>query len=100
MSSSVTTPPTTPETDKRHLGDAANTVAECESTVHLEARKTLCENAFPNQNPKIGPGCFQKIRLLGRGDVGRVYLVREKKTDKLFAMKGDGFLHPPNHSKT
>lgn len=26
--------------------------------------------------------------MLGRGDVGKVYLVREKKTDKLFAMKG------------
>lgn len=25
--------------------------------------------------------------MLGRGDVGKVYLVREKKTDKLFAMK-------------
>lgn len=27
--------------------------------------------------------------MLGKGDVGRVYLVREKKTDKLYAMKGD-----------
>lgn len=26
--------------------------------------------------------------MLGRGDVGKVYLVREKKTSKLFAMKG------------
>jgi len=26
--------------------------------------------------------------MLGKGDVGRVYLVREKKTNKLFAMKG------------
>ena len=26
--------------------------------------------------------------MLGRGDVGKVYLVREKKTGKLFAMKG------------
>lgn len=26
--------------------------------------------------------------MLGKGDVGRVYLVREKKTDKLYAMKG------------
>jgi protein-serine/threonine kinase len=26
--------------------------------------------------------------MLGKGDVGKVYLVREKKTDKLFAMKG------------
>jgi hypothetical protein len=28
--------------------------------------------------------------MLGKGDVGRVYLVREKKTGKLYAMKGNG----------
>lgn len=26
--------------------------------------------------------------MIGKGDVGKVYLVREKKTGKLFAMKG------------
>ena len=36
----------------------------------------------------MGPSSFQKIKLLGKGDVGKVYLVKEKKTDKLFAMKG------------
>jgi serine/threonine protein kinase len=42
---------------------------------------------------EVGPGSFQKVRLLGKGDVGKVYLVKEKKTDKLFAMKGLYFLH-------
>lgn len=37
---------------------------------------------------EVSPSSFQKIKLLGKGDVGKVYLVREKKTDKLFAMKG------------
>lgn len=36
----------------------------------------------------MSPSSFQKIKLLGRGDVGKVFLVREKKTGKLFAMKG------------
>ena len=36
----------------------------------------------------MGPSSFLKIKMLGKGDVGRVYLVREKKTDKLYAMKG------------
>lgn len=36
----------------------------------------------------MGPSSFQKIKLLGRGDVGKVFLVREKKSSKLFAMKG------------
>jgi len=35
----------------------------------------------------LGPKDFQKIKLLGRGDVGKVYLVRMKSIDKLFAMK-------------
>ncbi len=30
---------------------------------------------------------FTKIKVLGRGDVGKVYLVRHNKKDKLFAMK-------------
>lgn len=37
---------------------------------------------------EVSPSSFQKIKLLGRGDVGKVFLVREKKTGKLFAMKG------------
>jgi protein-serine/threonine kinase len=37
---------------------------------------------------EVTPSSFQKIKLLGKGDVGKVYLVREKKTEKLFAMKG------------
>jgi hypothetical protein len=36
---------------------------------------------------KKGPKDFERIQLLGRGDVGRVYLVRLKGTDKLYAMK-------------
>lgn len=39
-----------------------------------------------------------KIKLLGKGDVGRVYLVREKKTNKLFAMKGKILLLLPSTS--
>ena len=36
----------------------------------------------------MSPSSFVKVKMLGKGDVGRVYLVREKKTDKLYAMKG------------
>lgn len=35
----------------------------------------------------LGPKDFQKLKLVGKGDVGKVYLVRLKGTDKLFAMK-------------
>jgi serine/threonine protein kinase len=38
---------------------------------------------------EVNASSFQKIKMLGRGDVGKVYLVREKKTGKLYAMKGE-----------
>jgi len=46
---------------------------------------------------EVGPSSFLKIKMLGKGDVGRVYLVREKKTNKLYAMKGNGTFALPFH---
>lgn len=34
-----------------------------------------------------GPSSFEKIKLIGKGGVGRVYLVRLQETGQLFAMK-------------
>lgn len=36
---------------------------------------------------QVDQSCFEKIKLLGKGDVGKVYLVREKVSSKLYAMK-------------
>ncbi|RCH78746.1 hypothetical protein CU098_000642, partial [Rhizopus stolonifer] len=36
---------------------------------------------------QVGPTDFEKIRLLGKGDVGKVYLVKHKSTEKLYALK-------------
>ncbi|GEQ71037.1 hypothetical protein JCM33374_g4718 [Metschnikowia sp. JCM 33374] len=36
---------------------------------------------------QVTPNCFEKIRLLGKGDVGKVFLVREKRSSRLYAMK-------------
>lgn len=41
------------------------------------------------QKVKVNPSHFRKIRLLGKGDVGRVYLVEENETKQLYAMKGN-----------
>lgn len=38
-------------------------------------------------NAQVNPNCFEKIRLLGKGDVGKVFLVKEKASNKLYAMK-------------
>ncbi|KAG6880290.1 hypothetical protein C0992_000067 [Termitomyces sp. T32_za158] len=51
-------------------------------------RRTYSSNSIKVRQVEVGPSSFLKLKLLGKGDVGRVYLVREKKTDKLFAMKG------------
>ena len=51
-------------------------------------RRTYSSNSIKVRSVEVGPSSFTKIKLLGRGDVGKVYLVREKKSQKLFAMKG------------
>ncbi|KAH9999405.1 Pkinase-domain-containing protein [Russula vinacea] len=50
-------------------------------------RRTYSSNSIKVRSVEVGPSSFQKIKLLGRGDVGKVFLVREKKTGKLYAMK-------------
>jgi hypothetical protein len=50
-------------------------------------RRTYSSSSIRVRSVEIGPNSFHKVKLLGKGDVGKVYLVREKKTDKLFAMK-------------
>lgn len=35
----------------------------------------------------VDQSCFEKIRLLGKGDVGKVFLVKEKASKRLYAMK-------------
>ncbi|KAH8154797.1 uncharacterized protein LAJ45_01328 [Morchella importuna] len=50
-------------------------------------RRTYSSNSIKVRNVEVGPGSFDKIKLLGKGDVGKVYLVREKKSNRLYAMK-------------
>ncbi|EJT97592.1 Pkinase-domain-containing protein [Dacryopinax primogenitus] len=50
-------------------------------------RRTYSSASIKVRQVEVGPSSFQKIKLLGRGDVGKVYLVREKKSSKLYAMK-------------
>ncbi|PVU86265.1 hypothetical protein BB560_006777 [Smittium megazygosporum] len=50
-------------------------------------RRTFSSNSILIQKVRVGPSSFTKIKLLGMGDVGKVYLVREKVSGKLYAMK-------------
>ncbi|KAK9460803.1 kinase-like domain-containing protein [Lipomyces oligophaga] len=50
-------------------------------------RRTYSSNSIKVGNVEVTPASFDKIKLLGKGDVGKVYLVREKKSSRLYAMK-------------
>ncbi|KAJ2161405.1 serine/threonine protein kinase, AGC [Coemansia sp. RSA 552] len=50
-------------------------------------RRTYSSNSMKVQKISVGPKSFTKIKLLGKGDVGKVYLVRQKETGRLYAMK-------------
>ncbi|CAI4036145.1 hypothetical protein SMKI_14G3640 [Saccharomyces mikatae IFO 1815] len=51
--------------------------------------RRLRTKSFSNkfQDIMVGPQSFEKVRLLGQGDVGKVFLVREKKTNRVYALK-------------
>lgn len=54
----------------------------------LAFRRTYSSNSIKVRNVEVGPSSFDKIKLIGKGDVGKVYLVKEKKSSRLYAMKG------------
>ncbi|KAI0013222.1 Pkinase-domain-containing protein [Xylariaceae sp. FL0662B] len=53
----------------------------------LAFRRTYSSNSIKVSTVEVGPASFDKIKLIGKGDVGKVYLVREKKSSRLYAMK-------------
>ncbi|KAI1846527.1 hypothetical protein JX266_007424 [Neoarthrinium moseri] len=53
----------------------------------LAFRRTYSSNSIKVRTVEVGPSSFDKIKLIGKGDVGKVYLVREKKSTRLYAMK-------------
>ncbi|CAO3679398.1 hypothetical protein G6F70_003434 [Rhizopus microsporus] len=50
-------------------------------------RRSYAANSVKIRQVEVSPSSFTKIRVLGKGDVGKVYLVKQKGTDKLVAMK-------------
>ncbi|KAB5593854.1 Protein-serine/threonine kinase [Ceratobasidium theobromae] len=70
---------------QKHL--SPNDRSNADGMGRAQFRRTYSSNSIKIRSVEVGPSSFQKVKLLGRGDVGKVYLVREKKSDKLFAMK-------------
>ncbi|KAI9322042.1 Pkinase-domain-containing protein [Zopfochytrium polystomum] len=50
-------------------------------------KRTYSNSSAKMRDVVVAPNHFQKIRIIGKGDVGKVYLVRHKQTAKLYAMK-------------
>ena len=75
-------------------GSGAMGAMEGQSTLSLRRgsvgtfRRTYSSNSIKKKSVEVTPSSFVKIRLLGKGDVGKVYLVRQKDTERLYAMKG------------
>lgn len=68
--------PSTPKTRSR-AGSRSNS----------NYNRTYSSSSIKIRDVEVGPSSFAKVRLLGKGDVGKVYLVREKKSSHLYAMK-------------
>lgn len=71
---------------KGDLGNVGKPLSELEEPKRSYRLRT---KSFGNKfkNAVVTPQSFEKIKVLGKGDVGTVYLVRERKTDRLYAMK-------------
>ena len=67
-------------------GDPTTSAGKLRNSIAF--RRTYSSNSIKVRNVEVGPGSFDKIKLIGKGDVGKVYLVREKKSSRLYAMKG------------
>ncbi|KAJ1565555.1 serine/threonine protein kinase, AGC [Nowakowskiella sp. JEL0078] len=50
-------------------------------------RRMASSSSIKISEVEVGPSNFVKKRLIGKGDVGKVYLVRRKDDGKLYAMK-------------
>eukprot|EP00002_Diphylleia_rotans_P022114 TRINITY_DN4327_c0_g1_i3.p1 TRINITY_DN4327_c0_g1~~TRINITY_DN4327_c0_g1_i3.p1 ORF type:complete len:444 (+),score=76.13 TRINITY_DN4327_c0_g1_i3:67-1398(+) len=68
--------------ESQTLSPQISPIARRNSSYH---RKDMSE--YANQARCLGPNDFVRLQLLGKGDVGRVYLVKEKLSGELFAMK-------------
>jgi len=68
MDDNKTTSPKSTPTDKQKLTHSTGSMTNVHKT-------------------KVGPEMFKKVKMIGKGDVGTVYLVQHKETKKIYAMK-------------
>jgi hypothetical protein len=57
------------------------------STIHSKYKISHSKSSIKLRNTQLAPSDFEKIQLIGKGDVGKVFLVRNNKDNQLYAMK-------------
>lgn len=83
----------TAKDDAHHEDDSLGALPQTSNLrVPATFRRTYSSNSIKIRSVEVGPQSFDKVKLIGKGDVGKVYLVREKKSTRLYAMKGMIFL--------
>ncbi|KAL1919449.1 uncharacterized protein VTP21DRAFT_2142 [Calcarisporiella thermophila] len=72
-----------------NANELANPLKETQNRLAVPPafRRTYSSSSIKVKKVEVGPSSFQKVKLLGKGDVGKVYLVRRKGSNKLYAMK-------------
>ncbi|ORZ03386.1 kinase-like domain-containing protein [Syncephalastrum racemosum] len=66
---------------------STSTFQDTDASNRRRLRRSYAANSIKVREVQVGPSSFTKVRLLGRGDVGSVHLVKQKGTDKMYAMK-------------
>lgn len=69
------------------ISAAPSTNAAAKEEVVVARASVPYSDVFPVRERQVGPHHFIKLKLLGRGGIGQVYLVQLRGTDKLYAMK-------------
>ncbi len=87
-------PTITSQTSKQPSTKKTNFDTQTEMTTSTQQAQTFTSsgggsnsNSHSTDDEKVGPQHFIPIKMLGSGSFGEVYLVKEKKTSKLYAMK-------------
>ncbi|KAI9259313.1 kinase-like domain-containing protein [Sporodiniella umbellata] len=62
-------------------------VEEKQTGPYGHRRRSYAANSVKIKQVQVGPNSFTKMRLLGKGDAGKVYLVKQKGIDRYLAMK-------------
>lgn len=74
-------------TNQRALSSLGISTGRRNSSVSRSRSRSYSRSSIKVGEAEVGPQDFEKIKLIGRGDVGKVYLVRNKKNNERYAMK-------------